>query len=206
MADFANRDPAQAAFWDERFAAGFTPWDSNGVPAAFARWLAAAQPAAGTRVLVPGCGSAYEVAAFAALGCDVLAIDYSAAAIERARRYLPAEYSGLVQQADFFTFEALPYDVIYERALLAALPPGSWPKWKQGCARLLRAGGVLAGFFFVDDAAAEPRRGPPFAITSDELGGLLAGEFSLEGQQAIPVAESLPVFAGRERWMVWQRR
>jgi SAM-dependent methyltransferase len=206
VADFASRDPAQAAFWDERFAAGFTPWDANGVPPAFGRWLDSSQPPAGLRVLIPGCGSAYEVAALAARGCDVLAIDYASAAVERARRSLTVEFAHRVREADFFTFEAAPYDLIYERAFLAALPPHLWAEWAQGCARLLRAGGVLAGFFFVDDAAADPRRGPPFAITAVELSGLLARDFTVQQQQAVPAAESLPVFAGRERWMLWQRR
>ena len=56
---FDTRDPAESAFWDERFAAGFTPWDAEGVPAAFTRWLQALGAGRGRRVLVPGCGAAY---------------------------------------------------------------------------------------------------------------------------------------------------
>ena len=58
MAEFSTRDATQAAFWDERFAAGFTPWDSNGVPPMFARWLDAGNAPPGTHLLIPGCGSA----------------------------------------------------------------------------------------------------------------------------------------------------
>jgi len=49
MSSFATRDPAQPAFWDERFAAGFTPWDARGVPPAFGRWVDEACLAAGKR-------------------------------------------------------------------------------------------------------------------------------------------------------------
>lgn len=68
MPEFTTRDPSQAAFWDERFAANFTPWDQGAVPPALGRWLARAALAPGARVLVPGCGSAYEAAFLDAAG------------------------------------------------------------------------------------------------------------------------------------------
>jgi protein-L-isoaspartate O-methyltransferase len=206
MADFASRDPAQPAFWDERFAAGFMPWEARGAPPAFLRWLDSAALAAGTRVLIPGCGAAYEVAALAARGADVLAVDYSAAAVERARSVLAAEHAVRVRQADFFAFDAALFDWIYERAFLAALPPRLWERWAERCAELLPPGGVMVGFFFVDDAAGEPRRGPPFAITAAQLRGLLEPAFELVVDAPIDAAESVPVFAGRERWQHWRRR
>ena len=207
MAEFSTRDPAQPAFWDERFAAGFTPWESRGVPPAFGRWLDEAGPGTGARVLVPGCGSAYEVAALAARGCDALAIDYSAVAVERARAALGADLGRRVVLGDFFAFEeAAPFDWIYERAFLAALPPRLWAAWGERCARLLGPGGGLAGFFFVDAAAAEPRRGPPFAVTPAELHRLLDAAFDLVDDRALPAEESAAVFAGRERWQHWRRR
>jgi len=206
MPEFATRDPAQPAFWDERFAAGFTPWDARGVPPAFGRWLDEAGPGAGRRVLIPGCGAAYEVAALAARGCEVLAIDYSAVAVERAREVLGEGLGRRVMQADFFAFDAAPFDWIYERAFLAALPVRLWAAWAERCAGLLRPGGSLAGFFFVDEAAAEPRRGPPFAVTSAELHRLLDPAFDLALDRAVAPEESAAVFAGRERWQQWRRR
>ena len=206
MPDFITRDPSQPAFWDERFAAGFTPWESRGVPPEFVRWLDAAGPGPASRVLVPGCGSAVEVALLAARGCDVLAIDYAEAAIGRARQMLGPALADRVALADFFTFDAAPFDWIYERAFLAALPLRLWPAWAQRCAQALRPGGSLAGFFFIDDAVAEPRRGPPFAVTSAELHALLDTAFELVTESEIAAAESAPVFAGRERWQQWRRR
>jgi SAM-dependent methyltransferase len=206
VAEFSARDPSQPAFWDERFAAGFTPWEAAVVPSEFGRWLDEAGPGAGARVLIPGCGAAYEVAALAARGCDVLAIDYSAVAVDRARMLLGAELGRLVMLADFFAFEAAPFDWIYERAFLAALPPRMWSAWAERCGRVLRPGGGLVGFFFVDEVAPEPRRGPPFAITSVELRGLLGVAFDQIADHAVAPAESAPVFAGRERWQCWRRR
>ena len=204
---FNTRDPAQAAFWDERFAAGFTPWDAGGVPAAFSRWLPALGPGAGRRVLVPGCGAAYEVAALDAAGFAVTAIDYAATALAQARRVLgDALAERTLHQADYFAFDAAPFDLVYERAFVAALPPALWPRWAERCARLLSPGGRLAGLFVIEGEVPAPRRGPPFATTLAELRGLLDRAFVLVAEAAVPPAESLPVFAGRERWLQWARR
>ncbi len=204
MSDFKTRDPARPEFWDERFTAGYTPWEARGVPPALVRFVAAHGSALGRRVLVPGCGAAYEAALLDAAGFDVLAIDYSAAAIERARAALPADVAARVlRQADFFAFDAVQFDWIYERAFLAALPPSLWPSWAARVADLLVPGGVLAGFFFLDDAVAEPRRGPPFAARRAELDALLHG-FRCEEAAAIAQDQSAAVFAGREHWITWR--
>jgi len=207
MTEFSTRDPSQAAFWDERFAANFTPWDQGAVPPALVRWLARAPFAAGARVLIPGCGSAYEAAFLDAAGFDVISIDIADAALARARAVLPADVAERVlRKADFFGFAAAPFDAIYERAFLCALPPRLWPAYAARCAELLQPESRLAGFFFIDPAPRQPRRGPPFAMTRAELDALLAPAFECTEDQAIPSGESIAVFAGRERWMVWRRR
>jgi SAM-dependent methyltransferase len=207
MTLFQHRDPALAAFWDERFAAGVTPWDAGAVPPGLRRFIETRAVPLGLRVLVPGCGSAYESALLDAAGFEVLAIDYAAAAIEAAHRALPpAVAQRVLRQADFFDFDAAPFDWIYERAFLPALPPRWWADWAARCAQLLRPGGVLAGFFVVEAAAPELRHGPPFAAGAAELTALLQPHFLRLDDQPIAAGESLPVFAGRERWQLWQRR
>ncbi len=53
MHDFASRDPLDPAFWDERFAQRFTPWDRGGVPQQLRAFIAASPP---LRTLIPGSG------------------------------------------------------------------------------------------------------------------------------------------------------
>ena len=157
-AEFAARDPTQAGFWDERYRAGFMPWDAHGVPAALVDFVERRRP--GRRVLVPGCGSAYEAGWLDERGLDVTAIDIAASALERARLVLGAEVATRVlRQADFFDLDDA-FDWIYERALLAALPPVRWPEYVESAQRLLAQGGLVAGFFFIDDAVTEPRERP----------------------------------------------
>ena len=95
-------DSTHPDFWTSRYAAGKTPWDFGGVPAALKSVLA--RFSAPGRVLVPGCGSGYEVQAFHEAGYDVIAIDFSPAAIHQVKRIL----GGLAERVilgDFFTHD-----------------------------------------------------------------------------------------------------
>lgn len=191
-------DSADARFWDVRYAAATTPWDAGGIPLALQGF--ASSMTGSPRVLIPGCGSGYEVGYLFDRGWDVLAIDFSVAAIAAARRVLGDRASAL-READFFGFadDDVPFDIVYERALLCALPPRLWPAYAARVAHLVRPGGLLAGFFFFDETAT----GPPFGTSPSALAALLADRFALIADDA--VSDSLPVFAGRERWQVWQR-
>jgi len=194
-------DPAGPAFWDVRFREGYKPWDAGGVPAALREFLtrdAGDMPAA-LRVLVPGSGSGYEVQAFAAAGHDVVAIDFSPAAIEAARSVL-GELGRVLLQGDFFAHPLGEFDLVYERAFLCALPRPHWPRWAARVAEVLQPGGRLAGFFFWSD----DERGPPFGLKRGELEALLSSAF--DQIEDVAVADSIPVFAGRERWQIWRRR
>jgi thiopurine S-methyltransferase len=64
----------------------------------------------------------------------------------------------------------------------------------------MRPGGRLVGFFFARDEA----RGPPFGLKAGELERLLAAAF--DRIEDASVDDSIPVFAGGERWQVWYRR
>ena len=196
--EFPRLDPAGAAFWDVRFEADFTPWDQGGVPQCLTDYVDR-QPAP-RRVLIPGCGAAHEVRFFCENKWPVKAIDFSSAAVARARKVL-GHLGFSVEQGDFFAPSSAveKYDVIYERAFLCALPAHLRRAWADRVAALLPSGGHLIGFFFFD----VPGRGPPFPIAREELDALLTNRFTLI-EDAIP-PDSIAVFAGREKWQVWQR-
>lgn len=190
-----SSDSSKPDFWDTRYRDGVTPWDAGRVPPRLLNWLKK-QPR-GRRVLVPGCGSGYEVQHFIEHGDDVLGIDFSAPALSRARKLaLP------VRQADFFALDEPPFDVVYERTFLCALPRSRWLDWSARIPNMVCPGGLLAGFFFFDDN----ERGPPFGISVARLHELLDPAFTLDEDEAVPAAESVPVLAGKERWQVWTRR
>ena len=196
MHDFASRDPLDPSFWDERFAQGFTPWDRGGVPEQLRAFIAASPP---RTTLIPGCGTGYELAAFCDAGWDATAIDFAPRAVASAKAAV-GQWAARVVEADFFAWtppQAL--DLIYERAFLCAMPRALWPLVAARWAALLAPGALLAGYFFFDDAV----KGPPFGIDRAGLDRLLSGSFTCI--QDCDAVDSIPVFRGKERWMVWRR-
>lgn len=186
-------------FWDSRYREGRTPWDQGGVPVALRRWLGTA-PRPG-RVLIPGCGFGYEVQAFHAAGWEVLAIDYSPSGVARAREAL-GELADKVVLADFFAndFGRERFDVVYERTFLCALPPRMWPAYARRMAELLVERGRLVGTFFYgqnDDP-------PPHPLTPAAADAVLG--YYLERVSDEAVTDSLPIFGGKERWQIWEKK
>jgi SAM-dependent methyltransferase len=194
--DFTSRNPRDPAFWDERFAQGFTPWDRGGVPEQLRTFILASAP---LTTLIPGCGTGYELAALCDAGWDATAIDFAPVAVANAKVAV-GQWAAHIVEADFFKYTpSRPLDLIYERAFLCAMPRAMWPQVAERWAALLAPGALLAGYFFFDDAA----KGPPFGIARATLDSLLAPYF--ECIDDAPVTDSIPVFQGKERWMAWRR-
>lgn len=197
-------DPTAPAFWDVRYESQTTPWDFGGVPAPLARYLGRGVQPRGARVLIPGCGAGHEITAFAAAGCDVTAIDFSPPAVTRARQRSRDLPNTRVIAGDFFTepLSSAPFDLVYERTFLCALPPAWRKKIVQRTAALLRPGGTLAGIWFFE----ESDDGPPFGLAPGEAAQLYDPLFRLEHDEPVAPDESLEFFRGRERWQVRVRK
>ncbi len=189
---------AEPEFWDSRYRAGEVPWEAPRLPGQLGRWLGA-HPARGA-VLIPGCGSGREIAAFAAAGWSVTGLDFSSTALARARGNLAGREARLILD-DFFTHPFAPgeFDIIYERTFLTALSPARWPACVARYAELLKAGGHIVGYCYY---GAEPDP-PPFFQPVDAP-PVLASEFVL-AEDAVS-EDALPFFGARERWQVWTRR
>lgn len=190
-------DSTKAEFWETRYRSGETPWDFHGIPKALRSYLRQATPG---RVLIPGCGSGYEIEAFRNKAWDTFAIDFCDAAVARARQIVD-QGPGCVIPGDFFThqFGGVRFDVVYERTFLCSLPPMLWSNYVRRMAELIVPGGHLLGFFLYGE---EPEP-PPFPLTEADASGLFADAFKRVDDRA--VADSLPLFHNRERWQQWCR-
>ena len=186
-------------FWDTRIRAGRMPWDKGGVPADLSHYLAGVHSSGGC-VLIPGCGTAYEVRAFRDAGYEVIGIDFCEAAVEMGRRAL-GPVSQAIVLGDFFTydFKGQRFDLIYERAFVCSMSPALWPLYAQRIKDLLLTGGLLLGSFYYGPKDDD---GPPFGLEPDEMGSLLGDAFTcLEDRE---VQDSMSLYAGGERWQVWR--
>jgi SAM-dependent methyltransferase len=153
-------------FWEQRFATEDTPWDRGASSPQLAAWLAAGALRPG-RILVPGCGSGYEVADLALAGFEVTGLDYAGAAIERAGRRLKqaAANAALVQADALAWLPERPFDAVYEQTCLCALHPDDWRDYADQLHRWIAPGGRLFALFMQlprPQAAEGYVQGPPY--------------------------------------------
>lgn len=180
---------------------GTMPWDRNQTPNELKHYLKRIADKAHS-VFIPGCGAAYEVSHFVDCGHDVIAMDYSAEAVNLAKSQL-GQHQDKVMLGDVFNADfSRAFDVIYERAFLAALPREIWGDYFAMIERLLPSNGLLVGYFVISDDYRS--RFPPFCLRSGELEQRLEANFNLI--ESAPVTDSVDVFKGKEQWMVWQKK
>ena len=194
-------DSSRTQFWVKRWQGGKIPWDLGHVPKDLLSFLERTHGEP-TRVLVPGCGSGYEVRAFHDAGHDVSAIDFSGPAVAHARATL-GPLGDRVIQGNFFKhdFAGQRFGLIYERGFLCSIPPARWREYASRMADLLVPGGRLVGLFLYGE---EPEP-PPFPLRDTTASALFDPEFRLvRATEAAP--DSVPVYQGMERWQEWERR
>lgn len=153
-------------FWDQRFAEGSTPWDRGASNPQLRAWIASGELKP-CRILVPGCGSAYEVVELALAGFEVTGLDYSDRAIARAHENVKgAGVDATLVQAD--ALEWAPdrtFDAIYEQTCLCALYPDHWRAYSDQLQQWLAPGGRLFALFLQmlrAEAAQGFVQGPPY--------------------------------------------
>src|SRR5687768_8527774 len=151
-------------FWEQRFAAGNTPWDRGEANPQLGLWISSGllKPC---RILVPGCGSGYEVASLAKAGFEVTGLDYAPIAIERTRSTLGSLKAELVVADALRWKPAQAFDAIYEQTMLCALYPDQWRDYAEQLRRWLVPGGKLFALFvqFLRPGLAPGAiQGPPY--------------------------------------------
>lgn len=161
-----------------------TPWD-RGEPSPQAQaWIDSGVVKAGDRIVVPGCGSGWELATFAAAGLDVVGVDFAPAAVERAGDLLhEAGLPGTVFCADVLVWgPGAAADAVYEQTCLCALHPDDWTTYVDQLRSWLRPGGVLLAHFMQaadlwanrSDANSGRIYGPPFHCDITAMRALFA--------------------------------
>ncbi len=168
------------AFWQERFETATTPWDRGEPGPQLLAWIGN-EIATGQRVLVPGCGSGWDVAALAQAGAQVTAIDYAPAAIERTCALLRERgLSAEVFEADVLQWSPpQPVDAVYEQTCLCALHPDQWIAYADQLHRWLKPNGKLLAMFMQKlrpEGAQGFVQGPPYHCDMNAMRALFPSE------------------------------
>ena len=188
--------------WEDQYRRSETPWDKGGPHPELVDFLSR-QPLSG-RILVPGCGFGYDVAAIAAAGAvdDVVGLDIAPSAVAETSRRLADVPNVHILQGDLF---ALPrehrgaYDWVFEHTCFCAIDPSRRNAYVQSVADTLRPGAHLLAIFYLRpwEDGEDPRKGPPFGVTEAELDARFAPRFEIV--RTAPVTATYPGREGREQ-------
>jgi len=203
-----------ATDWDQRYREGRDGWELGQAAPPLDAFLRSdiRSPQPPGRVLVPGCGRGHEAALLAELGFEVIGLDLSAEAIDRARALHGPDRPQLRWlQADLFDpaalaaaeFTAGSVEGVLEHTCFCAIPRDKRPDYVKSVARALRPGGLLLAVFYInprDDP--DPTLGPPFGSEPSELAERFEPWFEVE--ESGPARDAFPERTGREQ--VWRLR
>lgn len=168
------------AFWNERYAAKDTPWDSGRPSAELARVLDERQITP-RDVLEIGCGTGTNAVFLAQRGFNVTAVDISSLAIEQARRR--AADAGV--NVDFRAVDLLApdgldraYPFVFDRGVYHGIRRENLDGFLDTLARLTGPGALYLVLAGNANDPGDPERGPP-RVHAHEMCGELHPLFEL---------------------------
>ncbi|KAI8611401.1 S-adenosyl-L-methionine-dependent methyltransferase [Chytriomyces sp. MP71] len=206
------------AYWENAWQKDRTGWDLGGATPALVALLRThtetlfpAQKGS-WRVLVPGCGRGYDLAAFVAAksGITALGVDISPTAVRELREVQKlGDDVAQVVCADFFGFEADAFDVVFDHTFLCALHPSLQPVWAAKMASLVARDGHLVCYMF---PLRDPDElGPPYALSVALYDTLLSAAFEMVLVREVSQNEKPQIgydrdHLGLQMLSVWKRR
>ncbi|UCH28136.1 MAG: methyltransferase domain-containing protein [Myxococcales bacterium] len=191
--------------WKEAWKVGRTPWDAGASAPALHELLQRELVPSG-RVLVPGCGTGYDLATLARDDREVVGIDLS----EDARAAFIAAHPNLpgtvvYEVTDFFSYgPGSGFDFVWDYTFFCALDPDQRGAWANAMSRLVRPSGILATLLFPFEDPISDREGPPWPINAALVRAFVGDVF--EEIEVREMADTHPGREGKERLALWKRR
>jgi methyl halide transferase len=134
-------------FWNERYKAGNTGWDI-GFPSGPLAELIATLSDKQMKILIPGCGNAYEAELLHQKGFkNVFLLDISPLPLEQFMEKNPDFNRDHLFCDDFFTHKGA-YDLILEQTFFCAIDRSLRSDYVSQMHSLLNNNGILAGVLF----------------------------------------------------------
>ncbi|WP_161891135.1 methyltransferase domain-containing protein [Pontibacter russatus] len=194
------KEQFDAAYWQQRYQSGHTGWDTGGITTPLKEYFDQLQDRH-LRILIPGCGHAYEAEYLHGLGFDqVYVADVAEAPLQHFASRVPGFPKDHLLQQDFFSLQGA-YDLLVEQTFFCALDPTLRPAYAQQCAALLKPGGKLMGLLFDTDFA---QAGPPFGGSREGYRKFFDPYFNfLHFERAY---NSIPPRQGHELFMLLQKK
>lgn len=191
--------PLNANYWDKQYQSRETGWDLQGVSPPLRTYIDGLTDK-NIRILIPGCGNAYEAEYLIEQGFkNVTVIDIASTLVET----LKAKFEGKnirILHGDFFEHQET-YDLILEQTFFCALNPSLRERYAVKCFELLQDGGKVAGLLF---NIVFEKPGPPFGGSKEEYVKLFHSLFEL--QQFDTCVNSVKPRAGNELFIEMSKK
>lgn len=153
-----------AGYWQQRYLNNQTGWDTKGITTPLKTYFDQLTDKS-LRILIPGCGNAYEAEYLFNQGfTQVFVADVAPAPLEQfSRRVKDFPEDHLLLQ-NFFDLQG-EYDLIVEQTFFCAISPDLRAAYSRKCADLLAPEGRVVGLLFDTEFEKE---GPPFGGSAEE--------------------------------------
>jgi thiopurine S-methyltransferase len=182
-------------FWNNRYAENQTGWDV-GAPTTPLKEFIDTLVDKSIRILIPGCGNAYEAEYLHEQGFEnVFVIDIAPLALEGFSKRVPSFPKDHLIEGDFFHHQA-EYDLILEQTFFCALNPELRLDYAKKMYELLAPNGKLAGVMFCFELTEQ---GPPFGGSIEEYEGYFSDLFEIVSMK--PCENSIKPRLENELWV-----
>jgi len=185
-----------AAYWNQRYEQQQTGWDIGSCSTPLATYFDQLTDKH-IRILIPGCGNAYEAAYLLDKGfTNITLVDIAPLVTEKVKKQL-ATYGNAVRvlTADFFDMQE-QFDLIVEQTFFCALNPDLRSSYVVKMHELLHPQGKLVGVLFNRHFEG----GPPFGGSIALYDALFTVRFQL--QTLAPCYNSIPPRSGSEVFII----
>lgn len=187
-------------YWAQRWQKGETGWDIGSASSPFLPYFTQLKDKH-MRILIPGCGNAYEAEHLWKAGfTEVYVADIVQAPLDNFKKRNPDFPSDHLLCTDFFLLNDR-FDLILEQTFYCALDPSLRNDYVKQMHALLKPGGVLAGVLFNFPLSEE---GPPFGGSEEEYRKRFSPYFEIGKMEACKT--SIAPRAGREIWIELVRK
>lgn len=188
-------------YWNERWLNKETGWDMGHPSPAITEFIDTLTDKE-KRILIPGCGNAYEAEYLHQKGFkNVVVIDFAPHALKSFSERVPEFPTENLVCVNFFEFKAPPFELIIEQTFFCAIDPAMRPKYVEKMGELLIDGGILTGLLFTE---VPNENGPPFGGSEEEYKKLFRDNFSIYKME--PCKNSIEPRRGREVWFELVKR
>jgi methyl halide transferase len=188
------------SYWQSRWEEGQTGWDVGAASTPLKEYIDQLSDRS-IKVLIPGCGNAWEGEYLFAKGFhNTWLIDLAPAAIEAALKRSELIPAAQYILGDFFAHQG-QYDLILEQTFFCALDPSLRGNYARKMHELLKPGGRLVGLLFEDVLFTDH---PPFGGERSEYRRYFEDLFEMHTFER--AYNSIAARAGRELFINLRKR